>query len=130
MHMTFDATSREYCASRRVRTNTPLQALTLLNDDAAFEAARALAARVAAVPEPAARATRAFRLVLVRDPKPAELSRLLAYVDVERTHYAKRPDAARQVAPAPVVGQSAADAAAWTLAASVLLNLDETVTKN
>ncbi len=63
MHMTFDATSREYCAARRVRTNTPLQALTLLNDGAAFDAARALAARVAPVADPAARATRAFRLV-------------------------------------------------------------------
>ena len=44
--MTFDATSREYCTVRRVRTNTPLQALTLLNDQASFEAARALAARM------------------------------------------------------------------------------------
>jgi hypothetical protein len=130
MHMTFDATSREYCAARRVRTNTPLQALTLLNDRASFDAARALAARLASVPAAAARATRAFRLVVARDPKPAELARLLAYVDAERTQFARRPAAARSVAPAPVAGQSAADAAAWTLAASVLLNLDETVTKN
>jgi hypothetical protein len=130
MHMTFDATSREYCAARRVRTNTPLQALTLLNDRASFEAARALAARVAPVADPAARATRAFRLVMARDPKAAELTRLLAYADAERAHYAKRPDAAKLVAPTPAAGQSPADAAAWTLAASVLLNLDETVTKN
>jgi hypothetical protein len=130
MHMTFDATSREYCASRRVRTNTPLQALTLLNDRASFEAARALAARVAALPDAAARATQAFRLVIARDPKPAELARLLAYVAAERSHFTGRLDAARQVAPSPPAGQSAADAAAWTLAANVLLNLDEAVTKN
>jgi hypothetical protein len=133
MHMTFDATSREYCAARRVRTNTPLQALTLLNDRASFEAARALAARVASVPDDAGRARRAFRLVVARDPKPAELARLLAYVAAERTQFARRPEAARSVAAAaagPPAGQSAADAAAWTMAASVLLNLDETVTKN
>ena len=46
--MTFDATSREFCTVRRVRTNTPLQALTMLNDEAFFEAARALAARAGA----------------------------------------------------------------------------------
>ena len=130
MHMTFDAMSREYCAARRVRTNTPLQALTLLNDRASFEAARALAARVASVPDPRGRATLAFRLVVARDPKPAELARLLAYVDAERSQFARQPDAAAKVAPAPAAGQSAADAAAWTLAANVLLNLDETVTKN
>ena len=96
MHMTFDATSREYCAARRVRTNTPLQALTLLNDRASFEAARALAARVASVPDPQGRATLAFRLVVARDPKPAELARLLAYVDAERSQFARQPDAARE----------------------------------
>ncbi len=48
--MTFDATSREFCTARRVRTNTPLQALTLLNDPASFEAARALAARIIGEP--------------------------------------------------------------------------------
>jgi hypothetical protein len=130
MQMTFDGTSREYCAARRVRTNTPLQALTLLNDRASFEAARALAARVAPVADAPARATLAFRLVVARDPKPAELARLLAYVGGERAHFAKRPQDARQVAPSPAAGQSAADAAAWTMAANVLLNLDETVTKN
>jgi hypothetical protein len=128
--MTFDATSREHATARRVRTNTPLQALTLLNDRASFEAARALAERVAGVPDARLRATLAFRLVVARDPKPAELARLLAYVDAERSQFARQPDAAAKVAPAPAAGQSAADAAAWTLAANVLLNLDETVTKN
>jgi len=130
MHTTFDATSREYCAARRVRTNTPLQALTLLNDRASFDAARALAARVASVRDPRSRAALAFRLVVARDPRPAELARILAYVEGERVQFARRPDAAAKVAPSPPAGQSAADAAAWTLAANVLLNLDETVTKN
>ncbi len=51
--MTFDATSREHCTVRRVRTNTPLQALTTLNDEAYFEAARALAARILREPSSA-----------------------------------------------------------------------------
>jgi len=130
MALTFDATSREYCTVRRVRTNTPLQALTLLNDRASFEAARGLASRLAAVPDPAGRATLAFRLALSRPPSEAERTRLLAYVDDERSHFAKQPAAARQVAPEPARGQRPADAAAWTMAASVLLNLDEAVTKN
>ena len=80
--MTFDATSREFCTVRRVRTNTPLQALTLLNDPASFEAARALAGRMAAAPARArGRAPRsAFKLVLAREPQPAELDRLVALV--------------------------------------------------
>ena len=62
--MTFDATSREFCTVRRVRTNTPLQALTTLNDEAYFEAAQGLAARVLKEAQPAAaRAAYAFRLV-------------------------------------------------------------------
>jgi Protein of unknown function (DUF1553)/Protein of unknown function (DUF1549)/Planctomycete cytochrome C len=129
--MTFDATSREYCTARRVRTNTPLQALTLLNDPASFEAARALAARM--MTEPAADDVRAriaygVKLVLSRDATAAEVTRLSTFFDGERAHYQSRPDDA-----AAVVGsaKSAAspDAAAWTLVANVLLNLDETVTK-
>ena len=130
MHLTFDATSREYCTVRRVRTNTPLQALTLLNDRASFEAARGLAARLAAVPDAAGRARLAFRLVLSRPPTEAERARLLAYVADERALFARTPQAARQVVPEPAKGETPADAAAWTMAASVLLNLDEAVTKN
>jgi hypothetical protein len=130
MHMTFDATSREYCTVRRVRTNTPLQALTLLNDRASFEAARALSARVAPTPAGPARAAQMFRLVLSREPKAEEVRRLVDYAAAERADLDRRPDAAKRIAPAPPAGQPAADAAAWTLAASVLLNLDEAVTKN
>jgi hypothetical protein len=131
--MTFDATSREYCTVRRVRTNTPLQALTLLNDPASFESARALAARILSEsPDPATRARAAFaiRLVLSREAKPAEIDRIAVLFSEERAYYAAAGDAA-----ASTIGardRSAADLpdrAAWTIVANVLLNLDEAVTK-
>ena len=72
--MTFDATSREFCTVRRVRTNTPLQALTLLNDPASFEAARALARRMAAGgTTSSARAAWGVKLVLSRPAGAAEV---------------------------------------------------------
>jgi hypothetical protein len=116
--MTFDATSREYCTVRRVRTNTPLQALTLLNDPSSFEAARALARRMmAASVEPRARAGLGVRLVLSRPAKPAELERLVSLYEQELAHYATRGD------------RDAAELSAWTMVANVLMNLDEAVTK-
>jgi hypothetical protein len=131
--MTFDATSREYCTARRVRTNTPLQALTLLNDPASFDAARALAGRMltdaAAGDSTRTRAAFGIRLALSRDALPAELDRLAALFETERTHYGSRPADAAEVAGSSAAGASAADRAAWTIVANVLLNLDETVTK-
>jgi len=116
--MTFDATSREYCTVRRVRTNTPLQALTLLNDPASFEAARALAGRmIAAGGDRRSRAGFGIKLVLSRAAKPAELDRLVSVYEQELDHYRTRD------------GAAPADLAAWTMVANVLLNLDEAVTK-
>lgn len=115
--MTFDATSREYCTVRRVRTNTPLQALTLLNDPASFEAARALGARMmAAGGDERSRAAFGIKLVLSRDAKPTELDRLVSMYQQELGHYRTRDSAAP-------------DLSAWTMVANVLLNLDEAVTK-
>ncbi len=115
--MTFDATSREFCTVRRVRTNTPLQALTLLNDPASFEAARALARRMAAGGTTSStRAARGVKLVLSRPAGAAEVQRLVALYDKELAQYRRR-------------GDSDADLAAWTMVANVLLNLDETITK-
>jgi hypothetical protein len=127
--MTFDTTSREFCTVRRVRTNTPLQALTLLNDPASFEAARALATRmIAAGATPRARAAVGVRLVLSRAAVPAELDRLIALFQSERARYTSRIDEARRVIGQP--GASGAeDLAAWTMVANALLNLDEAVTK-
>lgn len=139
--LTFDAPSREFCTVRRVRTNTPLQALTTLNDPAFFEAARALAVRVRqeAGPDANARATYAFRLCLSRAPKPDELARVVGFYRQQLTHYQSDPKAAGDVTgdektkvastvPSPP-GTANADLAAWTMVSNVLLNLDETITK-
>jgi Protein of unknown function (DUF1553) len=104
--MMFDATSREFCTVRRVRTNTPLQALVTLNDEAFFEAARALAARML-TEAPAttgtngdgdrARAAYGFRLCTSRTPTGAELDRIVTSYEQQLAHFRSRPDAAAQV---------------------------------
>jgi hypothetical protein len=97
--LTFDATSREYCTVRRVRTNTPLQALTLLNDPVFFEAAQHLAKRTLAeaAADPRARAAHAFRLALTRRPRPEEVDRLLASYDQQLAFFRAHPDDAARV---------------------------------
>jgi hypothetical protein len=123
----FDAPSREFCTARRVLTNTPLQALTTLNDPFFFEAARALAARTLKGAAAAAeqRAAYAFRLCTARRPLPAELRPILAFHEQQLARF--RSDAK---AAAAVAGSSGdAELAAWTAVANVLLNLDETLTK-
>jgi hypothetical protein len=137
--MTFDATSREHAVVRRVRTNTPLQALTTLNDEAYFEAARALAARVLRETPPSAgseravaggRASYAFRLVATRTPAPAEVDRIVASYTSQLERFRKDPEAAaRTIKGYAVADISAAEQAAWTLVANALLNLDEALTK-
>jgi mono/diheme cytochrome c family protein len=107
----FDAPDPARACTRRPRSNTPLQALLLLNDEAFVECARSLAAR-SAVEAPAddvARLVHLFRLTLNRDPAGAERDRLLALLAAERD----RGD----------------DADAWTAVARVLLNLDEFITR-
>jgi hypothetical protein len=136
--LTFDATSRERCTVRRVRTNTPLQALTTLNDEAYFEAAKALAVRVLRTPsivdghetDRGSRAAYAFRLVLARTPKADEVSRILASFEKHLSRFTTDEDAAaRTIKGYAVEGVDPAEQAAWTLVANALLNLDETMTK-
>jgi hypothetical protein len=126
----FDAPSREFCTARRVRTNTPLQALTTLNDPVFFEAARALAARTlkeaAAAPED--RAVLAFRLCTARRPTAPEVAPLVSFEERQLARFKADPEAARAVAGAAGPGETA-ELAAWTMVANVLLNLDETLTK-
>jgi hypothetical protein len=95
----FDATSRENCTVRRVRTNTPLQALTTLNDEAFFEAARALATRLLAEGGDGVRdrAAFGFRLVTSRRPNAAEVDRIVTAYEKQLKHFAGRPAAAASV---------------------------------
>jgi len=137
--MTFDAVSREFCTVRRVRTNTPLQALTMLNDEAFFEAARALAARSAreasttsgrsTAQQEHGRADYMFRLCTSRLPTSAESDHIVASYERQLAHYrSKRADAAKVLKEPPSKGPDQPERAAWTLVANALLNLDETVT--
>jgi len=131
---TFDAPSREVCTIRRPRTNTPLQALVTLNDPAFVEAAQALARRM--VQEggstEADRAARGFRLVLARQPTPAEIDRLVGLHAEVKADYLQNPDDAKKMATDPLgplpsdLQTDMADLAAWTVVANVILNLDET----
>jgi hypothetical protein len=126
----FDAPSREACTLRRVRTNTPLQALVTLNDPVYVEAAQALARRMASAKgTPAAKVAHGFRLCLSRPPTAKETARLLQLFDEARAKYAKDKAQATKMAtdplgPAPK-GVDVADLAAWTVVGNVLLNLDE-----
>jgi hypothetical protein len=113
MLMTFDAPNGNVSCTRRVRSNTPLQSLTLANDEAFFECAQALAARTLreAPPDDHARASHAFRLCLARQPSPAELELLGQLVEGEFRASPSDPPAC------------------WTRICRVLLNLDETITR-
>lgn len=133
--MTFDAPDREVCTVRRSRTNTPLQALVLMNDPTYVEAARKLAERVLKEKETTSdRLTHAFRLVTARTPRDAELAILQATLTKNLDRYRKNEKAAHALL---AVGESPRDErfsvselAGWTMTMSVILNLDETVTRN
>ena len=133
--MLFDAPFRETCVMRRPRTNTPLQALNLLNDPTYVEASRRLAQRMLLEggASTSSRLTHGFRLVTARHPRPAEMTILTA--SLERTLLDFQADQAGAEALLHVgeattqPGLNAAELAAYTTVASTLLNLDETVTK-
>ena len=129
--MTFDATSREVCTVRRVRTNTPLQSLTLLNDETMMEMARALAKRIYLEVDGSTRDRLAhgFRLCLTRRPTDQEIARLTALYEQQLANYRRDPAAAATLLHGENRELPAAEMAAWTLVANVLLNLDEMLTK-
>lgn len=125
--ITFDAGSGEVCQIRRVRTNTPLQALVTLNDPAFVEAAGALSQRMDEVDGPLAeKMRRGFRLTLIRPPIENETSLLVGLYEALATDFAKDQEAATRLVEAAKL--KAGDAALISVA-NVLLNLDETLMK-
>jgi hypothetical protein len=134
--MVFDAPSREECTARRPRSNTPLQALVLLNDPQFVEAARALAATTlgSAGADPLARARFMLRRAIGRMPLDAEVGVVADVAERQRETFAGDPAAAKGLlavgAAAVPAGLDPAELAAWTAAARVVLNLGEAYTRN
>jgi hypothetical protein len=131
---TFDAPDRETCTVRRARTNTPLQALVLLNDPTYVEASRKLAERMMTEAKSTEeRIVLAFRLATARKPGEREIAVLHRVFEAQFAEY--RTDA-KKAAKLLAIGEAKrnekldpAELAAWTIVASAILNLDETVTK-
>lgn len=138
MMRALDAPSREECTAQRPRSNTPLEALVLLNDPSMVEAALALAVRVASEPKVASSSeslTRMFRLAVAREPDERERGALLELLSAEVEHYRAHPDQAAALldefrdSAASAGPSDAVRLAAWTATARAILNLHETVNR-
>jgi len=134
MMANFDAPARDECAAARTNSNTPQQALTLLNDPAFVEAARVFAARLLGekAADDRARLNKAFELAMNREPKEKEVAALTDFLTEQRNTYQSAPeDAAKLLAVglAPKAALDPAELAAWTQVARVLLNAQETITR-
>jgi hypothetical protein len=134
--LTFDSPTREICTARRPRTNTPLQALVLLNDVTYVEAARGLAALMVREGggDPTSRVRFGFRRATGRWPAADETATLERLYHRQLAAYRDRPRAVqallRQGELPTEPGLEPCELAAWTITASVLLNLDETITRH
>jgi len=124
----FDAPDATASCTRRNRSNTPLQALTLLNDEAFFELAQALGDRVrASAGDDFARVERLVRLALSRKPSAWEKERLVRFLVSQRERLLSMQQSDSR--PAPANDKETADRAAWTMVARVVMNLDEFITR-
>ncbi len=134
MHV-FDASAREACTVRETRTNTPLQALNLMNDVTYVEAARLLAERMLTEcgTNTDERLAWAFRLLTSRWPTVSEKQLLIEHLQTQLEHFRRHPDeAAKLLALGEKRGNASlpsAELAAYSVTASLLLNLDEAITK-
>ena len=133
----FDAPDRTRCIVTRSRTNTPMQALTLLNDEAYVEMAHALAARIVTedFADDEARIVRAFGMCVARMPAAEEVAILQQLLDEQRQRFSEVPeDVARlkkngRLPKAVNKSENVAEWTAWFCVANTLLNLDETINK-
>jgi hypothetical protein len=131
----FDAGARQVCTVRMSRTNTPMHALTTLNDPAYVEAARVMAQRVvASAPTDSKRIDEAFRLATAHAPTATEKKILMSRLAKLRADFAADPAAAKELSATGEAPRPAALApvehAAWTTLCLLLLNLDETLSKS
>lgn len=129
-----DAPDRETCVVRRSRTNTPMQALILMNDPTYVEAARKLAERMMTEAKPGEQINLAFELATARAPRTVEVTVLKQVFDAQKARFTKDRPAAEKLLR---VGESPANEkldvvvlAAWTMVANAILNLDEVLTRN
>jgi hypothetical protein len=131
----FDAPARDECAAARSGSNTPQQALTLLNDPAFVEASRMLAQRIlqdASAQDDASRIRLAYQLAVNREPQEKELASLTGFLAEQRTTFRAAPtDAEKSLAVglAPRAKLDPIEHAAWTQVARVLLNTQEVITR-
>ena len=132
--MIFDSESREVCAPRRIRTNTPLQALVLMNDPVYVEAAGGLAERMMQLnhSDPSKSVQFGFRKLLIRPPNDNETEQLVQLYQEAASRFKHNLESAEELLKiarfSPVDKLSTPEQAAWVTVASVLLNLDEAIT--
>nr|WKN34158.1 DUF1553 domain-containing protein [Tunicatimonas sp. TK19036] len=121
----FDGPSREFCVTRRINTNTPLQALVTLNDPVYVEAAQALARQMKQAGEASEEQLRfGYERALVHSIEPEKLEKLAALYEEAEQYYRENPDEVVKMA-----GEEDAELAALTVVANAIMNLDEFVTK-
>jgi hypothetical protein len=126
----FDFPDANVACTRRIRSNTPLQSLSLANDEVLIDLARGVAQRVTTSTATEDRVDYVFQLCLARLPNDIERAHLQSYFEGQRIEYAAAPEAAAQLAGLTDLSPEAtADRAAWVAAARVLMNLDEFITR-
>ncbi len=129
----FDVPARQVCAVKPQRTNTPLQALTTLNDTTYVEAAHVWAEHISALPDDTAKLRQILRAATAREPEPRELASLRTTLTKARAHFTEHPADAQKLTAtgeaARVANLDAIEHAAWTTVCLLVLNLDETLNK-
>ena len=123
----FDGPDRDNACTRRTRSNTPLQALTIANDASFMEMARSYGKRIVAESkqnDSRLRIRHAFEIAMSRKPSDKEFDRINSYFDSLLGFYRTHPKETRQIA-----GEDNAELAGWVSVARVMLNLDEFITR-